>query len=71
MDQNTVASCQPVTKALAGYSNAESQAMFENYAYATALIGGDISLFTSTRRHPSFILRSCLHAGHRPLSQVY
>jgi hypothetical protein len=38
-----------VSKVLEGYSNAEYQAMFKNYSYQTALIGGDASLFANTR----------------------
>lgn len=40
---------QAVTKVLAGYSNAEYQAMFKDFKYQTALIGGDVSLFANTR----------------------
>jgi CubicO group peptidase (beta-lactamase class C family) len=46
---NTSSKTQPVTKAIEGYSDAEYQAMFKNYSYQTALIGGDASLFANTR----------------------
>lgn len=49
MDQNATASRQPVTKVLAGYSSDEHQTLCESYSYTTALIGGDVSLFASTR----------------------
>ena len=49
MDQNAAASRQPVTKVLAGYSNAEYQAFFDNYDYQTMLSGGDLALFANTR----------------------
>lgn len=49
MEKNTAITPQPVSKALAGYSHAECQEMLKNYSYSTALIGGDVSLFASTR----------------------
>lgn len=49
MTDPVVTNRQPVSKVLTGYSNVENQTMCESYAYATALIGGDVSLFASTR----------------------
>lgn len=49
MGNDSPTSRQPVTKELAGYSNAEYQAMFKNFSYETVLIGGDVSLFANTR----------------------
>jgi CubicO group peptidase (beta-lactamase class C family) len=46
---NSAPQAPSVKKALEGYSNAEYQAMFKNYSYQSALIGGDASLFANTR----------------------
>ena len=49
MEKDVVASREPVTKVLAGYSNSEFQAMIGNFRYDTMLVGGDVSLFANTR----------------------
>lgn len=49
MEKIVAPSRQPVTKELAGYSNAESQAMMQNFKYENMLAGGDVSLFINTR----------------------
>lgn len=54
MDKSAATSPMPVSKELAGYSNAEYQTLFQNYGYSTALIGGDVSLFASTRMSSLF-----------------
>jgi CubicO group peptidase (beta-lactamase class C family) len=40
---------QPVSKVIEGYSYLEAQSMFSKFSYETALVGGDVSLFASTR----------------------
>lgn len=40
---------QPVSKVIEGYSYSEYQSMFDKFSYETALVGGDVSLFASTR----------------------
>lgn len=40
---------QPATKVQAEYSNTEYLAMFNNFKYQAALIGGNVSFFANTR----------------------
>lgn len=65
MDTNVADAPQPVTKVLAGYSSAEYESMYKNYSYSTALIGGDVSLFASTR------MASFFHTVNVPPRKVY
>lgn len=65
MENTATPNFQPVTKQLTGYSNAECQIMFKNYSYSTALIGGDISLFASTR------MASFFHTAIVPPRKIY
>lgn len=56
---------QPVTKVLAGYSNAEYQVFFDNYDYQTMLSGGDVALFANTR------MASLMHTAIVSPSKIY